>query len=104
MMADYDQYSRDTALEVYPIVLGLTRPTTFKGVPLTYAMMSAMIVGLAFIMLEDLRILLGYGVLHAIGYALQVWDARFIDIVIMKLKKGWSVRNARFWGGNSYAP
>ncbi|MGB8816855.1 MAG: VirB3 family type IV secretion system protein [Rhizobiaceae bacterium] len=103
-MAEYDQYSRDSELQIYPIVLGLTRPTTFKGVPLNYAMMSAMVVGLAFIMMEDLRIILGYVVLHAAGYALQVWDSRFIDIVFLKLKKGWTVRNVRFWGGNSYAP
>lgn len=99
-----ETYSQDVPLEAFPVVVGLTRPATFKGVPISYAMMSAMIVGLLFLYLEDLRVLLGYGLLHAGGYALQVWDPRFIDIVFMRLRKGWSVRNASFWGGNSYAP
>lgn len=99
-----DHYTQDTDLEFYPIVIGLTRPSTFKGVPLEFAAMCAMIVGLVFIFSEDLRVILAYPALHAIGYALQVWDHRFIDIVFLKMKKGWSVKNARFWGGNSYSP
>jgi type IV secretion system protein VirB3 len=99
-----ETFSQDVPLEAFSVVVGLTRPATFKGVPISYAMMSAMIVGLAFLYLEDLRVLLGYIVLHAAGYALQVWDPRFIDIVFMRLRKGWTVRNAAFWGGNSYSP
>lgn len=99
-----EHYTQDVALESYPVVVGLTRPATFKGVPINYAMMSMMIVGIAFIYTEKLQVLLLYGLFHAIGYALQVWDPRFIDIVFLKMKKGWTVKNKSFWGGNSYSP
>lgn len=102
-MAD-DHYTQDSDLAFYPIVIGLTRPATFKGVPLQFAAFCAMIVGLIFIFSEDLRLLLLYPVLHAIGYALQVWDHRFIDICFLKMRKGWWTRNFGFWGGNSYSP
>lgn len=101
---EYDSYSRDTELQIYPLVTGLTRPATFKGVHLSFVAFSAMIVFLIFMIFEDLRLLLLYGVFHAVGYALQVWDPRFIDIVLLKARKGWSVKNSRFWGGNSYSP
>jgi type IV secretory pathway VirB3-like protein len=103
-VADYESYSQDTDLVFYPLVTGLTRPATFKGAHLSFVAVSAMIVFLGFMFLEDLRFLLLYGVLHAIGYALQVWDPRFVDIVLMKARKGWSVKNISFWGGNSYSP
>lgn len=103
-MSDYESYSKDSDLHFYPLVTGLTRPATFKGVHLSFVAMSAMVVFILFMVMEDLRWLLLYGVLHAIGYALQVWDPRFIDIVLLKARKGWAVRNSRFWGGNSYSP
>jgi len=43
-----------------------------------------------------------YPVLHAIGYALQVWDHCFIDICFLRFRKGWKIRNVNFWQGNSY--
>jgi len=97
-----EHLTRDNSLNFYSLAIGLTRPSTFKGVPLQYAAVCGMVTALGFVFVEDLRLLLIYPLLHAIGYALQVWDHCFIDICFLRFRKGWKIRNVNFWQGNSY--
>jgi type IV secretion system protein VirB3 len=88
---------------VHPIVIGLTRPTTMWGVPLLWFGVTFGIPALLFVMLEDVWWWLLAAPIYGVGYALTVYDNRFIDILFLKLRFIRLSPHRRLWGGNTYS-
>jgi type IV secretion system protein VirB3 len=87
------------------VVFGaLTRPQMFAGVTYSYFILNAVVTVEAFLITRSFLALLIAPVLHVIGYLACLREPRIFDIWLVRLSRCPPVRNARFWGCNSYAP
>jgi type IV secretion system protein VirB3 len=103
-MSDSISILHDPPRATHPIVIGLTRPTTMMGVPLVWFAVTGGIPAAGFVIFEEIFAWALMPVLHGIGYALTVYDNRFIDILALRVQKIRINASRLVWGGNTYAP
>ena len=92
--------------ETDPVFQGLTRPATFKGVPVVY--MGFLFMFGAILLIASMNIILTFFLLlpvYLIGYLLTEKDAFWMNIIVVRfVKKIWTIRNFKYWGCNSHTP
>jgi type IV secretion system protein VirB3 len=82
----------------------LTRPQMFAGVTYSFFIANAVLTVEAFLITRSFLALLLAPVLHVIGSIACIREPRIFDIWLVRLSRCPRVRNARFWGCNSYTP
>ncbi len=93
-------------LQSDPLFQGLTRPTMILGVSYMYFVINALISMITFINMQSFTILfvVSPGV-HLVGYLICLKEPRAIELLIIKLNKGYKCINRGFHGyTNSYDP
>ncbi|MFW8642295.1 type IV secretion system protein VirB3 [Rhizobium beringeri] len=90
--------------EVAPLVLGLTRPRMFWGVPIGLFVGELMIVVMTFLNTKNLAMFLLFLPLHAAAYVIMVRDPHLANVIRVRIAKCPWTKNRHFWGGNSYEP
>lgn len=82
----------------------LTRPQMFAGVTYSFFVLNAVAVIELFLITRSFWVIpLGVAI-HFAGALACVGEPRLFDLWIIKVSRCPRVRNARFWGCNSYAP
>ena len=89
-----------------PLFQGLTRPTMILGVSYMYFVINAMISMVTFINMQSFKILLIVApTIHLLGYLICAKEPRAIELLILKVNKGFRCLNRGFHGyTNSYDP
>lgn len=98
--------SGSSRLQSDPLFQGLTRPTMILGVSFMYFVVNAIINFIAFINTQDFVFLLvSAPTIHMIGYYLCLREPRMVEMLVLKLGKGFKCMNSNFHGQrNSYDP
>ena len=93
-------------LQSDPLFQGLTRPTMILGVSYMYFVVNALISMITFINMQSFTILFVLAPsVHLVGYLICLKEPRAIELLIIKLNKGYKCINRGFHGyTNSYAP
>ncbi len=93
-------------LQTDPLFQGLTRPTMIMGVSFLYFVVNALINFIAFINSQDFTFLLVCApTVHMIGYYLCLKEPRMVEMIFLKMGKGYKCLNSSFYGQkNSYDP
>ncbi|MBZ5763367.1 VirB3 family type IV secretion system protein [Rhizobium sp. VS19-DR104.2] len=94
----------EVRVEVAPLVLGLTRPRMFWGVPIGVFVGELMIVVMTFLNTKNLAMFLLFLPLHAAAYVITVRDPHLANVALVRIAKCPWTKNLHFWGGNSYEP
>ncbi|APR98360.1 type IV secretion system protein VirB3 [Wolbachia endosymbiont of Folsomia candida] len=82
---------------------GLTRPAMLFGVSFTFTILNVLVCMLAFINLNDLRIiLLVLPGVHGLGYIASAKEPLFIELFMVKFGKCSKCWNRFYHGANSY--
>ena len=89
-----------------PLFQGLTRPTMIMGVSYMYFVINAIVCMVTFINTQDFKILLILApTVHLIGFLICLKEPRAIELLIIKMGKGYKCVNRGFHGfTNSYDP
>ena len=89
-----------------PLFQGLTRPTMILGVSYMYFVINAVVCMITFINTQDFKILLLLApTIHLIGFLICLKEPRAIELLVIKLSKGYKCVNRGFHGfTNSYDP
>lgn len=93
-------------LQSDPLFQGLTRPTMILGVSYMYFVVNAMVSMITFINSQNFTtILIIAPTVHLIGYIICLKEPRAIELLIIKLNKGFRCINRGYHGyTNSYDP
>lgn len=93
-------------LQSDPLFQGLTRPTMIMGVSFTYFVLNSVINFVAFINSQNfIFILVLAPTIHLIGYFLCMKEPRAVEMLALKMAKGFKCMNKSFHGNNnSYDP
>ena len=89
---------------VEPIALAFTRPPMLLGVRYEIFALNGMMTVILFIMTSNFLSVLVALPIHFVAAYLCQRDPYFFHVVEVFLKSRRAVKNARFWGGRSYAP
>lgn len=82
---------------------GLTRPTMILGVSYMFFVINAVISLIAFINLQDFKILFFLTPsIHLVGYIICLKEPRALEMFLLKVKKGFKCVNRGFHKANSY--
>lgn len=93
-------------LQSDPLFQGLTRPAMILGVSYMYFVLNALICMICFINTQDFMILfiVAPGI-HLIGYIVCLKEPRALELLLIKLAKGYKCVNRGYHGyTNSYDP
>lgn len=87
-----------------PLFQGLTRPTMIAGVSYMFFVANASVCLITFINMQNFVVILGVApVVHLIGYLICLKEPRAMEMMIVKMKKGYKCMNRRYHGyTNSY--
>jgi type IV secretion system protein VirB3 len=93
-------------LQSDPLFQGLTRPTMIAGVSYMYFVINVIVSMVTFINTSNFKILLLVTpTVHLIGYLICLKEPRAIELVIIKMQKGYKCLNRGYHGfTNSYDP
>jgi len=93
-------------LQSDPLFQGLTRPAMIFGVSYMYFVINAVICMVLFINLQDFKIILMVApAVHLLGYIICLKEPRAIELVLIKVAKGYKCVNRGYHGfTNSYDP
>lgn len=93
-------------LQSDPLFQGLTRPTMILGVSYMYFVINVLVSMITFVNTQDFIILLIVApAVHLIGYLICIKEPRAIELLILKLNKGFRCINRGYHGyTNSYDP
>lgn len=91
-------------LEVDSLFLGMTRPPMYGGVTASFFMINAIACTILFLASKSfIPLLLGFPLMHVLGYLACLKDPRTFDVWLVRLKF-MRCRNRSFWRSNSYDP
>ncbi|MEZ5691353.1 MAG: VirB3 family type IV secretion system protein [Rickettsiales bacterium] len=93
-------------LQSDPLFQGLTRPTMILGVSFMYFVLNAVINIVAFINTQNFVFTLVVApIIHVIGYWLCLKEPRTVEMLVLKMSKGFKCTNKNFHNNNnSYDP
>lgn len=91
-------------LERDPVFKALTRPQMFAGVTYSFFVVNAVVTIEAFLISRSFLALLLAPIIHVVGYLACLKEPRLFDLWLVRAVRCPRVRNARFWGCNSYGP
>ncbi len=91
-----DQLDRDT------VFVALSRPQMLAGVTYGYAIGNAILITELFLLFRSAWVLPIGLVLHGVGVAACLRDARIFDLWLVKVRHCPRIRNHRLWRCNSY--
>ncbi len=93
-------------LQSDPLFQGLTRPTMIFGVSYMYFLINAMVCLVTFINMQNFIVLLVVApAVHCAGYLICMKEPRAIEMLMVKLKKGYKCINRGYHkNNNSYDP
>ena len=87
-----------------PLFISLTRPQMIGGVTYSYLVANLIASTEAFLVTRSWGALLLFALVHAAGYLLCLAEPRRFDLWLTRFARARRLRNAKLWGGNSYAP
>ena len=93
-----------TGLDRDPVFNALTRPQMFAGVTYKLFVLNAILTMELFLVTHAFLALLIAPVLHVAAYLACLREPRLFDLWLLRSRLCPRVKNARFWGCNSYAP
>ena len=93
-------------LQSDPLFQGLTRPTMIAGVSYMYFVLNAIFCLITFINTQNfIYILVIAPIVHLVGFMICKKEPRALEMLIMKLQKGYKCVNRAYHGNaNSYDP
>lgn len=98
--------SSSSRLQSDPLFQGLTRPTMILGVSYMFFVLNAAICLITFINTQNFfYILVMMPTIHAIGFSICKKEPRALEMLILKLQKGYKCTNRTYHNqANSYDP
>jgi type IV secretion system protein VirB3 len=88
---------------VDPLFAGKTRPPMYAGVTLSFFAFNLIVMTVFLLGSGSLiPLLIGFPLVHVIGYLFCLKDPRIFDILWAKGRKTSRCVNRKLWGGNSY--
>lgn len=93
-------------LQSDPLFQGLTRPAMILGVTYMFFVINAAICLITFINMQSIVVLLVVApIIHFIGYIICLKEPRALDMLMIKMRKGFRCMNRAYHGNtNSYDP
>lgn len=99
----------DTAIDIDPLFIGMTRPPQVWGVPMesfgiNFILFGISMIGFASLTGKLLFILCACCPLHLFAYIQTEKEPHWMRIYLTKLTKCGPIPNKGFWKSNSYSP
>lgn len=97
---------RETGIDVDPLAVALTRPSTILGVPYEACLINLLASVEALSLTENLLWLMLCVPVHGICYLITLDDPRSFELLLLyaRTKLGTMIASRWYWGASSYSP
>jgi len=97
---------REDGIDVDPLAVGLTRPSTVLGVPYEAGLINVLVSVEALSLTENLLWLLMCVPVHGICYLITLNDPRSFELLLLyaRTKLGTLIASRWYWSASSYSP